>query len=336
MLNFLKNRAGAAQMIGCVIATSAALLVPGLAFAADSVNVRFAWKTKGEYAPLFLALENGYFENQNLDVSMGEGAGAQAALASILQGQDDIFVGAGIFTITGIQKGIPAKIIAIYHPAAPVVLVSHPDNPVLVPADLMGKKIATTIGETGTAYLDTFCEMNDVDCGEINRIAMTSSARGPMFLQREVDVISAYTTNDLPLMRASTGVEFVTMDLAQYGLTVPGMTVLASDAELADRPDVVKRFMAALTDGYEAMIADPAAAAAAIAKHWVNPPQFEIIEEQIRESINVTPRIEGKPLGFVPADIISFSLGLISEYEEDVGEIRPVEDFYTNAFLPQE
>lgn len=313
-------------------ALAALFLMVGSAIAADKVNVRFAWKIKGEYAPFFVALESGFFERHGLNVSLGEGAGSQAALAAVIQGQEDFFVGPGIFALSGIQKGIPVKIVALYHPSAPIVLLSHPDKPVRVPADLEGKKIATSVGETGTTYLNTLCALNDTDCDKIERVMMDQRARSSMFMQRAVDVISAYTTNDLPLLKDASNQEFVVLDLPTYGLTVPGMAVVASNKTIDERADLVRRFLAAVAEGYEATIDDPAAAAEAIAKHWPNPPKMLLIEEQIRESVKITPHGGDQPLGHISPEIIDFSLNLIKEYEGETN-LRAADNFYTNDLV---
>ena len=86
------------------------------AHAADEVNVRFSWKLKGEYATFYTALERGFFAKRGLDVHLGEGAGAPAALGGLLQGQEDVVVLPGIFAISAIQKGMPIKLIAMYQP----------------------------------------------------------------------------------------------------------------------------------------------------------------------------------------------------------------------------
>src|SRR5438552_13356287 len=97
---------------------SVALLIAALvsavasrAAAEDQVKVRFSWKFKGEYAPLYLAQERGFFKRENLDVRSGEGSGAQAALGALIQGQEDVVVLQGVFALSAIQKDIPVKLI---------------------------------------------------------------------------------------------------------------------------------------------------------------------------------------------------------------------------------
>ena len=116
--------------------TRGLLVVTMLAFgssavvAQDDVKVRFSWKLKGEYAPFYHALNTGGFEASELNVRLGEGAGSQAALGALVQGQEDVVVMPAIFAMTAIQRGMPVKLIALYHRRAPIIMISSPENPI--------------------------------------------------------------------------------------------------------------------------------------------------------------------------------------------------------------
>ena len=144
------------RMIGKLAATVALGALSLSALAQDNVNVRFSWKMKGEYGPFYMAQEEGLYAKERLTVRMGEGAGAQAALGALLQGQEDIVILPAIFALTAISKGMPVKLIALYHPKTPIGIISFPDKPVKVPKDLEGKSIAHSVGETGNSYLVVF------------------------------------------------------------------------------------------------------------------------------------------------------------------------------------
>jgi len=49
----------------------------------QSVLVRFTWKLKGEFAPLFVALDKGYYAAEGLDVKFAEGSGAETVVKLI-------------------------------------------------------------------------------------------------------------------------------------------------------------------------------------------------------------------------------------------------------------
>src|SRR6266436_6087147 len=87
-----------------------------------SVSLRFSWKLKGEYAPLFVARQNGYFVEEGLNVTLNEGAGPTAAFASLVKGSDQISWMPGIYGMQATSQGLPLKIIALYNDSAPLVI----------------------------------------------------------------------------------------------------------------------------------------------------------------------------------------------------------------------
>lgn len=302
------------------------------ASAADEVRVRFSWKLKGEYGHLYLAQDRRFYAARDLAVRMGEGAGAQAALGALVQGQEDIVIMPGIFAASAIQKGMPIKIIALYHPKTPVVMISHPDKAILKPQDLEGKIVAHAVGETGTSYLGTFCAVNKIDCTRIKMVQMDAQSRIAHFLQNQVDAVSIYRTSDLPVLEQRTGIKFPILDLAQYGLVVPGLAAVTSDAAIARNPDVLKRYLAAVAEGIDATRRDPRAAANAIAKVWQVGPPVDVIEAQVRATIDAMVPEEGKPIGWIDAKLIEQTIELLAT-EQAVDHPRPAASFFTNELL---
>ena len=317
------------------VSTAAAFALAALsvtAFAQDAVNVRYSWKMKGEYGPFYMAQEQGHYAKEKLAVRMGEGAGAQAALGALLQGQEDVVILPAIFALTAIQKGMPVKIVALYHPKTPLGIISFPDKPVKTPKDLEGKSIAHSVGETGTSYLDVFCKINSVDCSKVNKVQMNAQARMPQFLQRQVDLVSVYANNDLPLIEQQTKQKFVVLDMAQYGFSVPGLAAVTSDALIASKPDVLKRYLRATAQGVADMKKDNDAATKAMMKNWSGGPDAAIVATQVKVTADAIPVPAGKMIGWVDERVITDALDLL----KSAGEIeapKPASAFYTNALL---
>jgi len=313
----------------------AAVVLSALAAAAiaqDAVNVRYSWKMKGEYGPFYMAQEQGYYTKEKLAVRMGEGAGAQAALGALLQGQEDIVILPAIFALTAIQKGMPVKLIALYHPKTPIGIISFPDKPVKTPKDLEGKSIAHSVGETGTSYLDVFCKINSVDCSKVNKVQMNAQARMPQFLQRQVDLVSVYANNDLPLIEAQTKQKFVVLDLTQYGFAVPGLAAVTSDALIASKPDVLKRWLKATGQGVADMKKDNDAATKAMIKNWSGAPDAAIVATQVKVTADSIPAPAGKPIGWIDEKVVTDALDLLKSANE-IDAPKPAATYYTNALL---
>ncbi|MCB1387259.1 MAG: ABC transporter substrate-binding protein, partial [Nitratireductor sp.] len=200
--------------------------------------------------------------------------------------------------------------------------------------DMEGKTIAHSVGETGTSYLGVFCELNQVDCDKISKVQMDSQSRVPQFLQKQVDLVSVYKTNDLPVLEDRTGQKFPTLDMAEYGLAIPGMAVVASDDGIANKAETLKGFLAANAKAIELTRSDPDAAVAALKTVWSAGPSDKVVREQIEATSASIHGVEGHPIGWIDEKTITDALKLIGSVE-DIGEMKPASSFYTNELLAQ-
>ena len=219
--------------------------------AKTAVSLRFSWKLKGEYAPLFVAREKGYFAEQGLDVGLNEGAGPTAAFASLIKGADQISWMPGLYSMQATSQGMPLKIIALYNDSAPLVIASWPEKPIRTPPDLIGKRIAMSAGETGAVFMPILCEKNHIDCSKIQFIHMASGATVPAFIAHQVDAVPVYRSNDLPIMKGKYGDVFAEMDEAKWGLVAPGSALVATDDYIARHADILVKFVRAANQGFE-------------------------------------------------------------------------------------
>ncbi|EKF17472.1 NMT1/THI5 like domain protein [Nitratireductor pacificus pht-3B] len=313
---------------------TAAIVFTAQGAMAEDVKARFSWKLKGEYGFFYLGEEKGLYKDAGVELTLGEGAGSQAALGALIQGQEDVVILPGIFAISAIQKGMPVKLVALYQPESPIALISQPDNPVVAPKDLEGKSIAHSVGETGTSYLGVFCELNDVDCSKISKVQMDSQSRVPQFLQKQIDLVSVYMTNDLPVLEERTGTKFPTLDMTKYGLAIPGMAVVASNDGIENKTEVLRNFLAATGKAIDMARADPDAATAALKKVWQAGPSDKVVRQQVEATSASIHSPSGQPTGWIDEKAISDALKLIGSVE-DIGEAKPLSTFYTNELLTQ-
>lgn len=301
------------------------------AFAQDTVNVRFSWKLKGEYGGFYMAQEAGHYKNANLAVRLGEGAGAPAALGALIQGQEDVVILPGIFALTAIQKGMPIRLIALYHPKTPFAFISHPERPIRTPRDLEGKTLGTSVGDTATSYLGLFCKLNKIDCDKIKKVQMNAQALVPQFLARQIDSTSVYRSNDLPAL-IQREAKIVVMDLVEFGMAIPGLAAVTSEANIAKRPDVIKRFLAATGAGFRDSRQDVVGASKAVLKSWTAGPDLAVVLGQVKATMDAVPVDPGRNLGWIDEKVIAGTLDMM----KNAGEIdnpKPAASFYTNALL---
>src|SRR5205085_12347097 len=114
----------------------------------EKVTVRFAWKLKSEYAPLFVAMDKGYYKAEGRDVELAEGSGAQTVLKLLASGNEKFGYGPAVSAAHAISQGLPVKVVALYQTNAPMGVISFPGVALRSPKDLEGKRLAIAVGET--------------------------------------------------------------------------------------------------------------------------------------------------------------------------------------------
>src|SRR5215469_6221520 len=298
----------------------------------EKVTVRFTWKLKGEYAPLFVALEKGYYSAEGLDVQLSEGNGAQKVLKALAAGNEKFGYGPAVAAARAVSQGLPVKVVALYQTSAPMAVIAFPDTPLKGPKDIEGKRLAISVGETFGDMIRPFTRINNIDLGKVQLIQMDASARTSQFLTRKVDIMSVYLSNELPQIEKRAGVKFNVIKVTDFGLNVLGASMYVSNAFAEQKPDTVKKLLRATAKGYRDAMADPKAAAKIMASHMAVPEQPDVLEQQVEATMVTTNAPAGKPIGWQSEADWRANLDLLKE-TGDIDDIKPLSSYFTNAYL---
>jgi len=315
---------------GILLATGA--WQPAHSQAAEKVTVRFTWKLKGEYAPLFVALDKGYYKAEGLDVDLAEGSGAQTVLKLLASGNEKFGYGPAVSAAQAVSQGLPVKVVALYQTKAPMGVISFPDVALKSPKDLEGKRLAISVGETFGDMLGPFTRINNVDIGKIQQIQMDSSARTSQFLTRKIDVMSVYLSNELPQIEKRAGVKFNVIKVTDFGLSVLGSSMYVSNEFAEQNPDTVKKLLRATAKGYRDAMANPKEAARIMEKRMVVPEQPDVLDQQVEATVVSTNAPAGKPIGWQTDADWQANLNLLKE-TGGITDIKPLGAYFSNAYL---
>ena len=298
----------------------------------EKLTVRSTWKLKGEYAPLYVALEKGYYNAEGLDVQLSEGNGAQNVLKALAAGNEKFGYGPAVAAARATSQGLPVKVVALYQTSAPMAVIAFPDTPLKGPKDLEGKRLAISVGETFGDMIRPFVRINNVDLGKIQLIQMDASARTTQFLTRKVDVMSVYLSNELPQIEKRAGVKFNVVKVTDFGFNVLGSSMYVSNAFAEQKPDTVKKLLLATAKGYRDAMANPRDAAKIMARHMVVPEQPDVLEQQVEATMVTTNAPAGQPIGWQAEADWRANLELLKE-TGDIVEVKPLNSYFSNAYL---
>jgi NitT/TauT family transport system substrate-binding protein len=298
----------------------------------EKLTVRFTWKLKGEYAPLYVALQKGYYNAEGLDVQLSEGNGAQNVLKALASGNENFGYGPAVAAARAVSQGLPVKVVALYQTSAPMAVIAFPDTPLKGPKDIEGKRLAISVGETFGDMIRPFTRINNIDLGKVQLIQMDASARTSQFLTRKVDIMSVYLSNELPQIEKRAGVKFNVIKVTDFGLNVLGASMYVSNAFAEQKPDTVKKLLRATAKGYRDAMADPKAAAKIMASYMAVPEQPDVLEQQVEATMVTTNAPAGKPIGWQSEADWRANLDLLKE-TGDIDDIKPLSSYFTNAYL---
>jgi NitT/TauT family transport system substrate-binding protein len=300
--------------------------------AKQHVVIRFTWKLKGEYAPLFVALDKGYYAQEGLDVELAEGSGAETVVKMVGIGTDKIAYGPASVGAEAVDKGLPVQTVAVYQTEVPIAIVSFPNVPLKTPKDLEGHTLGLTVGETFANLVQPFMLINHVDPSKVNVVQMNSSARATQFMARKLDMMSLYLSNELPLFEKQAGVKFNVLNISDFGLKVMGASFLVNNDYAKANADTLKKLLRATARGYEDAKKDYKGAAAIMAKYMTLKIDPGVLDQQVKATMDSLSEIPGKPLGWQSEADWKSNLELLKAGHM-INQIKDTNLYYTNAYL---
>lgn len=325
--------------IGVLLATLGALALAAMPVLAqqaaggkEKVLVRFTWKLKGEDAPLFVALDKGYYAAEGLDVEFAEGSGAETVVKLIGAGIDKIGYGPATTAAEATSAGLPIEVVAIYQPEVPIGVVSFPDVPFKTPKDLAGKRLGISVGETFGNMLEPFAKLNDVDLSKVTRVQMDNSTRNSQFMARKLDVTSVYLNNELPLFEKKAGVKFNVVKISDFGLKLLGASFFVNRAYAEHNGATLKKLLRATARGYLEAKRDLEGATTIMDKHMKLKLDRDVLRAQVKATLDATPVPKAKPLGWQDASAWKANLDLLKS-TGSIKEVKDLKTYYTNAYL---
>jgi len=217
---------------------------------ADSVldiDVRLKWLISGGNAGLVTALQNGYFSDAGLGVSIHEGGPEIDPIKQVVSGQDEIaLVGADRLLLARAQ-GIPVQAFALESQYSFVVFTALAKSGIDNPEDFKGHTIGTQQDDTYTIF-NALLNKFGIDKSEINERPVGFDL-SPL-LEGVVDVYPSYVINQ-PIALRNMGVNINIIKPWEYGIEFSGNVYIAREDFLREYPEAAKSFVKALREGWD-------------------------------------------------------------------------------------
>ncbi|KAM9863344.1 hypothetical protein ACI1US_00662 [Leucobacter sp. BZR 635] len=201
------------------------------------------------HAPLFAAKDQGFFEEEGIDLEIMPGTGSANAVSAVDSGKVDFAWADFGVTMLSIAQGSKVKQVNLLQGSSTYAVVALEKSGITDWDDLKGKTVATEASGAMPAMWPIVRDNLGFSEGDVEVIHATGDAKVPGLLAGQWDANFANATTDVPGF-IDQGEDPVVLPWADQGLSVYGDGILANDKTLTERPELVKAFNRAATKGF--------------------------------------------------------------------------------------
>jgi NitT/TauT family transport system substrate-binding protein len=324
-------------------ALAVAALSAGAAFA-QGTPLKFSldWKIEGPAAPFMLAMDNGYFADEGLDVTIDTGSGSLEPINRVASGAYDMGFGDINSLIKFNDQNPDSALVAIYmvYNKPAFAIIGRKSLGVSEPKDLEGKTLGAPAPDGAYAQWPIFVEANGIDASTVTIENVGFPVREPMLAQGAVQAITGFSFSSFINLK-SAGVpadDISVMLMADYGVDLYGNAIFVSPSYAEEQPEAVAGFLRAFNKAMKETIADPGSAVEhVVAANPVVTKETELERLQMALEQNIaTDEVKENGLGAVDMERLAASIEQIGLTFQYTDEPPAPDSVFDPSFLPDD
>jgi NitT/TauT family transport system substrate-binding protein len=288
-----------------LLTSALALLTATAAYAADEVRLQLQWVTQAQFAGYYVALDKGYYDAEDLDVSILPGGPDIAPPQVLAGGGADAMLNWMPSALAARERGLPVVNIAQPFKSSGLMLTCWKDTGIKSPADFKGKTIGVWFFGNEYPFLSWMSQEGiSTDGGPDGVTVLRQGFNVDPLLQRQADCISTMTYNEYGQV-LDAGVsedELVTFKYENQGVATleDGIYVLEDNLNDPAFADKMARFVRASMKGWKYAEANPGEAAEIVLDNDETGAQTEA--HQVRMMGEIAKLTAGSDGSLDPAD----------------------------------
>jgi NitT/TauT family transport system substrate-binding protein len=301
--------------------------------ALDNVTLITDFGFNGRHAYFFVAIEKGYYKDADLEVKVVRGQGSVDAIRQV--GANNAILGfadAGSLVLARGNDQIPVKLVSIVYARPPQAIFCREDSGLKQPKDLEGASIANPAGGATVDMFPIYARAAGFDAGKVKWIVAGSDALPVLLAGNRVPCVGQFTVGEPLLRRQAAPARLVRFAFADAGVSFYGNGIIATDATIATRPDIVRRFVAATVRGMQDAFADPEEAGRIMNKY--HPTIDAVVAKGETEAVAELAQVKGEALGTIDPARIEETIGAVTSVFKLNTPVKAT-DVYAPGFVPR-
>ncbi len=180
------------------LAGTALSLIASTAMAADEVKLQLKWVTQAQFAGYYVALDQGFYEEEDLDVTILPGGPDIAPTQVIAGGGADVTVEWMPAALAAREKGLPLVNIAQPFKSSGMMLTCWKDTGIEAPKDLANRTLGVWFFGNEFPFMSWMSSLGIATDGkaEMGVEVLKQGFNVDPLIQRQADCISTMTYNE--------------------------------------------------------------------------------------------------------------------------------------------
>lgn len=177
-------------------ALGALALTTSGAYAADDVTLQLKWVTQAQFAGYYVALENGYYDDEDLNVTIKPGGPDVAPVQVLMGGGADVMIDWMPSALAAREQGAPVVNIAQPFKSSGMMLTCRKDTGITSPADFPGKTLGVWFFGNEYPFLSWMSTLGIGTDGGDGVTVLKQGFNVDPILQGQADCVSTMTYNE--------------------------------------------------------------------------------------------------------------------------------------------
>ena len=231
-------------------------LMAGGAQAADDLTLQLKWVTQAQFAGYYVALENGFYEDEDLDVTIKPGGPDIAPTQVVAGGGADVMIDWMPSALAAREKGLPLVNIAQPFKSSGMMLTCRAETGIKGPEDFPGKTLGVWFFGNEYPFLSWMSQLGiPTEGGPDGVTVLKQGFNVDPLLQKQADCVSTMTYNEYwqVIDAGLTPDDLVTFKYEDQGVATleDGLYVLEEKLEDPAEVDKLVRFVRASMKGWK-------------------------------------------------------------------------------------
>ena len=293
------------KLFAKALGSSALALWAGMAAAADDVTLQLKWVTQAQFAGYYVALEKGFYDEEDLNVTIKPGGPDIAPTQVIAGGGADVTVEWMPAALAAREKGLPLVNIAQPFKSSGMMLTCRKDSGVASTDDFKGKTLGVWFFGNEFPFLSWMSQMGLPTTGGADGVTVLKQGFNvDPLLQKQAACVSTMTYNEYwqVIDAGLTPDDLIVFKYEDQGVATLEDGLYVLEEKLADPAfkDKMVRFVRASMKGWKYAEANPDEAADIVLENDATGAQTEA--HQRRMMAEVAKLTAGSNGALDPAD----------------------------------